>query len=339
MNQSFAVEFGKAFIFKKIRSGIRSFFLKAGYDDVPYALFGWLFIITAIITGITYVIFVYPLLAEYTFISVFLLTFLSWIIVQGALVTLAIILLYFNLNIHIYKRTKELEYILPDYLQMVSANLKGGMSFEKSLWNAIKPEFGIISKEISIVYKKVMTGNDLTDALREFTNKYNSPLMRRSFDLIIGELETGGKISHIVDKVIENIIKTKQLSQEMSSATLSYIIFIGAIVMLVAPALFALSYHLLKVMIGFSSKLANVSSTALPISINALQMNPGDFRIFSILALVVISLFSSLIVSIIEKGDIRGGLKYIPMFIISSIVVYFILLNVLNVLFKGLGTG
>ena len=245
MSTPVTYEFGKAFIFKRIRPGIRRFFLKAGYDDVPYSFFGWLFFITAAITALAYIIVFYPIISAYQTGSIFVITFLSWILVQGALITLAIIYLYFDLNIRIYRRTKELEKILPDYLQMVSANLKGGMSFEKSLWNAIKPEFGIISKEISIVYKKVMTGNDLTEALREFTEKYDSPILRRSFDLIISEVETGGKVSHIVDKVIENINKTKQLAQEMSAATLSYIIFIGAIVIVIAPALFALSYQLL----------------------------------------------------------------------------------------------
>ena len=38
--ETFTEEFGKAFIFKKIRPGIKSFFLKAGYDDVPYKFFG-----------------------------------------------------------------------------------------------------------------------------------------------------------------------------------------------------------------------------------------------------------------------------------------------------------
>ncbi len=336
MSTPVTYEFGKAFIFKRIRPGIRRFFLKAGYDDVPYSFFGWLFFITAAITALAYIIVFYPIISAYQTGSIFVITFLSWILVQGALITLAIIYLYFDLNIRIYRRTKELEKILPDYLQMVSANLKGGMSFEKSLWNAIKPEFGIISKEISIVYKKVMTGNDLTEALREFTEKYDSPILRRSFDLIISEVETGGKVSHIVDKVIENINKTKQLAQEMSAATLSYIIFIGAIVIVIAPALFALSYQLLTIMIGFSAKLSTINASAIPITFAALQISPNDFRTFSIGALIVIALFSSMIVSIIEKGDIQGGLRYIPMFLVSSIIVYIILMKVLEMLFRGI---
>jgi hypothetical protein len=36
--------------------------------------------------------------------------------------------------------------------------LKGGMSFDASLWNSVKPEFGVLSEEIQLCTKKVMTG-------------------------------------------------------------------------------------------------------------------------------------------------------------------------------------
>ncbi len=332
----YAKEFGKAFIFKKIRPGIRSFFLKAGYEDVPYHFFGWLFYVTLAITYIAYLFFVYPELSSMTPLSVLALTFVAWFVIQITLITLAIVYLYFSLIIKIYQRTKELEKILPDYLQLVSANLKGGMSFEKSLWSAIKPEFGIIAKEITMVSKKVMTGNDLVEALEEFTEKYDSPLLKRSFDLIIGEVDSGGKITNIVDRVIENLRKTKALKEEMAAATLTYMIFIGAIVIIIAPGLFALSYQLLNIMVGFASKLSNLNTNALPINFSSVSLDTNNFKMFSVSAIALTSLFSSMIISIIEKGDIKGGIKYIPMFLISSLFFYFLFMLILGAVFKGL---
>jgi len=190
-----------------------------------------------------------------------------------------------------------------------------------------------------MVSKKVMTGNDLTEALQEFIQKYDSPLLRRSFDLIIGEVDSGGEIAIIVDKVVENIRKTKALKEEMSASTLTYMIFIGAIVILIAPGLFALSYQLLKVMSGFGSRLADANMQNLPIHISGHAINIGDFRTFSILAILMISLFSSMLISIIEKGDIKGGVKYIPAFMISSMFFYFVFMAVLGTLFGGLSFG
>ncbi|RME57355.1 MAG: hypothetical protein D6780_08555, partial [Candidatus Dadabacteria bacterium] len=75
--------------------------------------------------------------------------------------------IYFFLDLRIYTRTRDLELILPDFLEEVSSNLKGGMSFEKALWSSIKPRFGVLSHEIALAGKKVMTGHDIEDALRE----------------------------------------------------------------------------------------------------------------------------------------------------------------------------
>jgi pilus assembly protein TadC len=335
----FAEDFGKAFIFKNLRPKIKEFFLKAGYDDVPYELFGWLFYASLAITYFIYILLVYPKITAVvssSSINVLILTFVSWVMIQALVLFLIIVYLYISLNITIYKRTKEIEMILPEYLQVVSSNLKGGLSFEKALWNAIKPEFGVIAREITMVYKKVMTGNDLTDALNEFTDKYDSPILRRSFDLIVGEVESGGQIALIVDKVIENIRKTKALKEEMSASTLTYMIFIGAIVIIIAPGLFALSYYLLHVMIGFSDQLSNMNSANMPISFSANSIKPEDFKIFSIIAILMISFFSSLITSLIEKGDIKGGLKYIPAFMISAIIFYYIFISAFGYFFGGI---
>ncbi|MGV8141409.1 MAG: type II secretion system F family protein [Candidatus Woesearchaeota archaeon] len=337
----FAEEFGKAFIFKSIRPKIREFFLKSGYDDVPYGMFGWLFYLSLIITYFVYLIVVYPRIAGVSSNSVIILiiTFISWAVIQVIILFMIIMYVYLSLNITVYTRTKEIEKILPDYLQVVSSNLKGGLSFEKALWAAIKPEFGVIAKEVTMVYKKVMTGNDLTEALQEFTGKYDSPILKRSFDLIIGEVESGGEIASIVDKVVENIRKTKALKEEMSASTLTYMIFIAAIVIVIAPGLYALSYYLLHVMIGFSSQLSNLNSASMPISFSADSINPKDFKTFSMISILMISFFSSLIMSLIEKGDIKGGIKYIPAFMISSTIFYQIFLAAFKIFFGGIGAG
>jgi len=337
----FAEEFGKAFVFKGIRPKIRSFMMKAGYDDVPYEMFGFLFYGSILVTYFVFILIVFPrikaVVAGNSNVSMLMITFISWVIIQTIILIMIVTYIYLSLNIKIYQRTKDIEKILPDYLQLVSSNLRGGLSFEKALWAAIRPEFGTIAKEVTMVYKKVMTGNDLSEALREFTTKYESPVLRRSFDLIIGEAESGGEIAMIVDKVIENIRKTKALKEEMNASTLSYMIFIGAIVIIIAPGLFALSYYLLNVMIGFSSQLTGMNTPNMPISFSGESMKPADFKTFSILAIIISSFFSALIVSLIEKGDVKGGVKYIPAFIVSAVICYHIFLFVFGYVFGGVG--
>lgn len=331
-------EFGKAFVFERVRPGLRQYLMKAGIDEVPYKFFGGLFYATLLLTVIVFLAWVYPAVATQSTVVVVLVTFAFWFTFQLLTVATIILGIYFYLNMKIYARTKKMEMLLPDYLQLVSTNLKGGMSFEKSLWSAIQPEFGILAKEITMVSKRVMTGNDVSEALLEFANKYDSPILKRSIDLIIGEIESGGKIAEVIDRVIINLRKVAVLKEEMAANTLTYIIFLTAIVVLIAPALFALSGQLLQIVIGFSAKISsvNLQASAFPVNFSTVEIDPADFQIFSVLALFIISVSSALIVSIIEKGDIKGGLKYVPLFVILSSALFFLFSAILKDLFGGL---
>ncbi len=341
---SFLREFGKAFVptnflNKPIRSNLRKYLLKAGYREVPYSFFGLAFFASAVITYFLFIPFIYPALKGKFFILVFLLSFLIWALIQLLILAVTIFAIYFFINIRVYKRTQKIEEKLPDFLVLVSTNLKGGLSLEQSLWASIRPDFGLLAEEMTIVSKRVMTGNDLKDALSEFSTKYDSPSLKRNLHLIIGEIDSGGKIVSVIDKIIETLRKTKALKAEMAASTVSYMIFIGAIVVVISPALFALAYQLLQIIIGFTqnlgSSLSGAASAMMPVSFDV-QINVKDFMRFSVLAIASISIVSSMIISIIEKGNIKGGLKYIPAFTAFSLLLYAVFMVALQAVFGGI---
>ena len=331
-------EFGKAFIPKKIMPYLRKYLLTAGIFPVPYKFFGALFYLTAFITAIIYILFIYPFLTTYSGLILLIFSFLSWFSIQLFFVALFIILVYFYLDLKIYYRTKKLEEMLPNFLQVVSSNLKGGMSFENSLWAAIKPRFSILANEMAEVSKKVMTGYDVYKALMELSKKYNSSMLRRTVDLIMSELESGGNVAELIDRIVENMKETKNLKADMAASAIAYIIFISIIVIVIAPLLFSLSYTLLIIITNFMGKMATATQgvSTLPFTFGKVAVDPTNFRIFSVSALSVIALFSSMIVSIVEKGDIKGGIKYIPIFLIGTLIFYFIFMQAASLLFSGL---
>ena len=332
----FLEEFGKAFVPKRAIPNLRMFLLKAGITKVPYKFFGALFYLTAIITGIIYVLYIYPFLQQYSQLVLLAASTVSWFTFQISLTFFFIMLVYFYVDLQIYLRTKKMEDMLPDFLQVVSSNLKGGMTFENALMGAIKPRFSILANEMAEVSKKVMTGHDVGVALSELGEKYNSPMLKRSIDLMISELESGGTISGLIDNIVKNIKETRALKEEISASAISYIIFIAAIVIVISPLLFSLSFHLLKIILSFVGRLAGTATGNLPFSVSATTVDPENFRYFSMAAIATISFFSSLIVSIVEKGNIKSGLKYIPIFMIGSLVLYWVFMNVLGFAFSGI---
>ncbi len=344
MAQSILEQFGRFPLPRKIRPQLRKYLFKAGITKEPYVFFGGLFLFSIIASFIIYFTVFYSMLQTlkgslsfYMFLVVqFFGTIMIWTALMLTIIGIIIVTIYAYLDIKIFNRTRKLEEILPEFLETVSSNLKGGMSFEKSLWMAIKPKFGILANEIALAAKKVMTGHDVDIALTEFSLKYDSPMLKRSMNLIISQIQGGGEISEIIDRIVVDLKKTKALKDEMSASVLTYMIFIAAIVIFIAPVLFGLSNALLKVISSITALLGSSMkgvNSPLPFDFSKAAINPEMFVFpFSYFAISITAIGSSLIVSIIEKGNIKGGIKYVPMFLISSLSIYWIALQVSNVL-------
>lgn len=338
----FLEEFGKAFVPKKLIPNLRKYLLKAGFNEVPYKFFGMLFYVSAIITTIIFVLFIFPYLKKFSLLEIYIYSFLGWFVVQIFFAVLFILLIYFYLDLKIYHRTRKMEEQLPEFLQILSANLKGGMTFERALWAAVKPRFNVLGSEMAKASKKVMTGYEVSKALTELSDKYDSLMLRRTVDLTISESESGGNVAELIDRIVDNLKETKALKDEMSASAIAYVIFISIIVVVISPLLFALSFHLLALTLNFIAKLGSASQNigSLPFSfakgtINAKELQQ-NFRTFSIVAITMVSFFSSLIVAIVEKGEMKGGLKYIPIYIFGSMAFYFFFMKAVGSLFGGI---
>ena len=78
-------------------------------------------------------------------------------------------------------------------------------------------------------------------------------------------------------------------------------------------------------------------STKIPISSLGVGLDQKDFKIFSYLSLFVTSIFSSLIIGSVRTGDVKGGIKLIPVFMIISFVLFLIASIILTHFFSGIG--
>lgn len=330
-------ELGKSFIPQRIRPKLRKYLVKAGYTKVPYKSYGLLFMLTVLFTAFVYIFILYPSLSTFSQGVFMILTFSLWFIVQLLLILFIIVFIYIYLDLRIYRRTKEMEDHLEEYLRYVSENLKGGMLFEKALWEAMRPQFLSLTDEIGLVAKKVMTGTDVSDALSEFIHKYDSPIIKRSFQLIIEGMKGGGQLAYIIDRVEKDIRETKDLRAELKSANTTYIIFLIAIVLIIAPALFGLSYNLLIVLDSIAGNLGDTAASGISaFNFGEISVDEDSFNQFAIGALLVVSLFGSMIISIIQKGNIKSGIKFIPIFMAASVLVYLLLRSAFELIFSGM---
>lgn len=258
-------------------------------------------------------------------------------------ITFSIILFLFYvwLTIKKYNRKNEIEEVLADYLQLVSTNVGSGMTIDQALWYAVRKRFGVLSDEIEIVAKKIMSGVEVKEALSDFTEKYDSDILKKSIILLIEGMESGGKLSELIAKIAWNIKETQMMKKQLAADTTAYVMFIGFASLIAAPVLFALSHRILIIMSDVISKIDLSSavgvSTKIPITSLGTGLSQSDFKVFAYLSLFIISIFSSLIIGSVRTGDVKGGVRLIPIFIVISFILFLVASIVLSKFFSGVG--
>jgi len=243
------------------------------------------------------------------------------------------------LDLRLYNRTKMIEASLPNYLEFTSANLRAGMPIDRALWLAIRPRFGPLAVEMEKVAKDTMSGEELSSALVKFANKYNSPVLKRSVSLLNEGLEAGGKVSDLITKIAWNLDEVGIIKKEISASVLNYIIFIGFATVIAAPILFSLCTMLLHIISGLGNIMPTGAATGmqvLPVGLFKSGITAKDFNMYAYLSLSVTSIFSSMIISIIRKGKVKDGLKYIPLFLICSLTLFTVARKILQTLFGSI---
>lgn len=331
---------------KKVRQIHKTGFLekhmqKAGLYIGKHELFNRLFNVALIVNLLISVFLIYFFSTNYGYpiIFVVILTLLLWLVIFFGLLLIVYLMFYFFLDFKIFQRRLDIEDVLPDFLQLTSANIRAGMPIDKALWFAVRPRFGVLAKEIEMVAKETISGNDLNESLQKFADKYNSDLVKRSINLMIEGLEAGGEVGNLLDKISTDIQEARLMRKEMTADVMAYVIFISFASIVAAPLLMALSLNLLDIITTIMGKIdlggAAAAGANVPMQISQVSVSPSDFKIFALTTLTMTAFFSSIIVAIIQKGNVKEGFKYIPIFMGITVVLFLIMSKVFGILLSG----
>jgi flagellar protein FlaJ len=227
------------------------------------------------------------------------------------------------------KRAKQTEEILPDALILMSSNIKSGLTPDRALLMSAREEFGPFGEEINKTAKNVIAGMTLQDALRRVTHNIESRILTRTIDLLEEGIKQGGSLVELLDTLASDIRQTKILKKEIKSFVLMYVIFIFFAVGIGAPLLFAISSYLVKTMTEMSNvlnvdEIGGLAGMNTMVKFSGLNIDTSFLTTYSVLALVVNSIFGGILIGVVQEGTGKGGFKYIPVLLAVSTTIYFL---------------
>jgi type II secretory pathway component PulF len=236
-------------------------------------------------------------------------------------------------------RRDRLEAVLPDFLLLVSSNIKAGMTLDQAMWYAAKPEFGILSDEVKVVIKNAFSGESLDAALDELAVRFDSKVFERTILLVKQANATGGELTDVLERTAEDVRETIIMKKEISASLVMYEIFVIFAAVVGTPFLFAVGGKLIEVFEKISVHLPSTGSSASMFgpfsgtSFGGPIISSSDFFYFSIPMIFITCLISSFIISSIRTGTKTQGLKYFPLMLVLAFIVYALAASALSSVF------
>ena len=270
----------------------------------------------------------------FTSVSLLIATVFSFILVSVAT--------YVALYMMASSRKKKVEDSLPDFLSLSAANMRAGMTIDQAMWYAAKPEFGILSAEVSIVAKKAFGGVPFNQAIDHLPARFDSKSLRRAVSLIKQGIASGGKLADILERTAEESRQIQILRKEIASSLIMYVIFIVFAGAIGTPFLFAVSGRLVSMVehiflslpanagqaaAGFGTSLAVPTKTVI---------SSSDFFIFTLACSAITAIFASLIIGVISHGSKKEGVVYLPFMLLLSFAIFFAISAVLDSFLSGI---
>ena len=237
------------------------------------------------------------------------------------------LLIYMHLYYLINERASRVDAILPDFLLIVSANLRSGMTPDAAFQASARPEFGPLQTEIIYVSSLSMGNMSFSEALKELTATIDSAILRRVVVFFENGLKAGGKLAYLLETSAEEIRETEEMKRQMMVNAKTYAVFVAFILILGLPLLLAISTQFLTVFSKVQGSLGGGQASGVALAgLPAPKMNI-DVKFIDQLAYVLIignSIFTAVLVGIISRGKILFGLKYAPPLAIASLFFFFI---------------
>jgi archaeal flagellar protein FlaJ len=257
-----------------------------------------------------------------------------------------IFIIYMILEYKIDGRKTKMEEMLPDYLQIASANLRSGIALDRSLLLAARPEFGFLSEDVKEMNRRIFSGENLDSGLREFAARYRSYQLNHAVRMILESLRYGGAIADMIEQIAKDLRNQQMMQKEVGSQLFMYSIFIAFAGLVAAPVLYGLTAQMIKVTytvwggILKQGGLGNFQSVGLSfLKPSPPKVTPSEYFNFSIVAIIVICGFASLIMSAISSGSAIKGIKFLPIFIIIGIVIFLLVQHAIAAVFASIGAG
>jgi len=233
-----------------------------------------------------------------------------------AIISIIIIGLPFIINQYLaFKKAKEIEEYLPDFLRDVAESIRAGMPLSKAIENASHGTYGALTQEMKITSAQISWGVDFEDTLKKFAERVKSRLVRQAVLIIIESHKSGGDIADILETVSTDIKTLKSIEQERKSKLKVYLVSMYFIFFLFLGIIVALTQ-------AFIPATPQLNQAAGLLGGHPSKLSEADFKTYFFHLTLIQAFFAGLIGGQMGEGSAISGIKHSIFLILTTVIVF-----------------
>ena len=154
--------------------------------------------------------------------------------------------------------------------------------------------------------------------------KIKSEKLEKTVQLIIFGIRSGGELAMLLSETARNLRDEEIVEAKIRAGVFMYFVFILVAASFASPVLFALSSFLAETITTQVSLITIPEGVATPITISESPVPLPFIMNFIIVVLVTLNVFGSLTLGAIKKGEMKEGVKYMPLLLLISLGLFFL---------------
>lgn len=245
-----------------------------------------------------------------------------------------------------FQRIKKMEETFPMFLRDIAEWQKSGLTLQEALKNASKTDYGKLTEEIKKINIQLSWGTPLQEALKNFSERTNSDIIRKAIEIIVESYETGGNIEETMESLANNLSLIKEInkerknimSQHVVTMYIIFFIFLGislgllkTVLQIPAMKLYTLTGGEQKFFCETCSGIDCLPCTAFLGIAKLFSLGEnvaGYYKGLFFSMLLVQGIFSGLICGQISESSIKAGIKHSLVLTLIGLGVFMIAIRV-----------
>jgi pilus assembly protein TadC len=256
-----------------------------------------------------------------------------------------ILIIYAAIEFKIEQRKSFVENILPLYLDLTAANVRSGLALTNAMTIVERPEFKKFNDDIKLMGKQLYSGESMERVLTQLTSRYRSQELKRTIRMVLEAERYGGGMTDLLKQISKDLRNEHIIQKEVSGQLFMYMIFIAFAALAAAPVLFAMTSQMIGITLNIWSKISLNSLSSVPstgisfLKFSTPQITLAGYQDFALASIILITGMCAFIVSAISSGRMIRGMRYLPLFILMGLIVYFIVGLVVGNIFSTIAAG